>query len=263
MENSKKLSLQNEIEQDVQRIEEEIANHPELENIQVTKEMDDALFAKIQEYEKTKTQDSPKPSNVVSVKRKRKKVRWAAAVAAVLVLVCGLSITSVGSKSYWKELLSVLVGDGSAKMIDVEEMEKQMTEDIDEMQVYKELDEKIGTDIVWIRYKPKGMGLERYEFDEALQQASLLYNYGGEIILYSVYAGKDDSSWTVKQEDTIIESYTKTVNGVEITVEEQEKPEETGIRRVARFEFKGIHYELNGVMEKEELEKILENLYFL
>lgn len=263
MENSKKLSLQNEIEQDVQRIEEEIANHPELENIQVTKEMDDALFAKIQEYEKTKTQDSPKPSNVVSVKRRRKKIRWAVAMAAVLVLVFGLSITSVGSKSYWKELLSVLVGEGSAKMIDVEEMDKQITIDIDEVTVHREIDEKMGVDAVWMRYKPKGMVLERYEFDEHLQLARLFYEYKGAIIQYSVYAGKDDSSWTIKGEDAIVDTYTKTVDGVEITIGEQEKPEQTGIRRSASFEYSGIRYELNGVVEKEELEKILEELYFV
>lgn len=261
MENPKKLSLQKEIEQDVQRIEEEIANHPELEDIQVTEEMDAVLLSKIREYENANAAKNEPRRKIV--RYKKKKIRWIAALAAVLVLVLGLGMTSVGSKSYWKELLSVLIGDESAKVIDVEDMSKQMTEDLDELQVYQELDKKIGTPLVWIRYKPKGMVLVQYEFDQEMQLARLFYDYQGEIIRYSVYAGEGDSSWTIKEEDTIVEEYTQPVNGVEIKVEGQEKPEQSDTRKVATFEYKGIHYELNGVLNKDELTQILENLYFL
>ena len=49
MEKTKKLSIKDESEQEVRQIEKELDDHPELDNIQVTKEMDDALFAKIRE----------------------------------------------------------------------------------------------------------------------------------------------------------------------------------------------------------------------
>lgn len=51
MEKTRKLSIKDESEQEVQQIEKELNDHPELDNIQVTKEMDDALFAKIRELE--------------------------------------------------------------------------------------------------------------------------------------------------------------------------------------------------------------------
>ena len=56
MENSQKRSLQREIEKDVQQIEKEIASRPELDQIQVTKEMDEVLMSKIREYEKEKAE---------------------------------------------------------------------------------------------------------------------------------------------------------------------------------------------------------------
>lgn len=264
----KKLSLQKEIEQDVQQMEQEIANHPELEQIHVTEEMDAALLAKIQEYEAEKEKEKAiqnlreyEKTKVVHY-RKRKK-RWIVAVAAVLVLVLGLGMTSVGSKSYWKELLEILIGEGSARVINVEDMDTQKTEDIDEILVCKEIYEKLNRGIVWMRYKPKGMVLKSYTIDENFQLARVFFKYHNETIRYSIYASGEDSSWTEKEEDKVIAEYIQKVNGIEIKVEEIEKPNQQEIRRSARFEYEGLYYELKGIIEKEELEKILDSLYFL
>lgn len=259
MENPKKLSLEKEIKKEIEQIEKDIENHPELKSLQVTEEMDAALFEKIWEYEKEQAENQ----KVTVRKRSKRKIRWVAALAAVLVLVLGLGMTSVGSKSYWKELLHVLMGEESARMIDVEDMEKQTTEDMDEIQVYQEIDEKLGVDLVWMRYKPKGMILESYSVDDSLQMARIFFRYQGNLIRYTMYGSQEDSSWVEKNEDRQIKQYVQCVNGVEIEIAELEKPDQTGIRRVARFEYNGMHYELKGVLEKAELEKILENLYFL
>ena len=328
MENSKKRSLREEIEKDVQHIEKEIASHPELDQIHVTKEMDEALMSKIREYEKKRAEEEavcrdrtekfeekkrkgnvsdmevseelvpdirtiskvysvpdaqvvseedlvsgggaaseaysiPEAGRTVTVKYRKRRIRWIAALAAVLVLALGLGMTSVVSKSYWKELLDVLMGAESARIIDVEDMEKKDTEDIDEMQVYKEISEIFGQTPVWMRYKPEGMFIKEYEIDEDLQLARLFFEYNDAVIRYSVYASQDDSSWTGKEEDEIVATYKVEVDGNEIEVKELKKPKQTESRCIANFEYNGIHYELKGVLEKEELEKILENLYFL
>lgn len=285
MENSKKRSLQKEIERDVQQIEKEIASRPELDKIRVTKEMDEVLMSKIREYEKAKadteeavieaaisrdkTEQSeekkliPDDGKVTVLRKKRKRIRWIAALAAVLVLALGLGMTSVGSKSYWKELLDVLMGKESARVINVEDMDKQTTEDIDEILMYQEIGEKLGQDPVWMRYKPKDMIIVDYDIDENLQLARILYDYNDNMIRYSIYASQEDSSWTVKEEDIIAEEYTKEINGVEIEVDEINKPNQKEQTKAARFEYKGMHYEIKGEIENSEFEKILENLYFL
>jgi len=266
MANSRKLSLQEEIERDVQKIEKEIAEHPELEQIQVTETLDAAILSKIKEYEKEKAEEEEilkLPEKKVIYHRK-KKIRWFFILAAVLVLVLGVGMTSVGSKSYWKELLDVFVGDeGSAKVINVEDMDKQKTEDIDELKVYQEIYDKLGINPVRIRYKPEMMELKSYEIDEQLKLARLFFEYEKEYIMYTFYASNEDSSWIEKDEDKKIGEYSLKVNNVQIQVEEIQKPKQEENSRIAKFEYQGVHYELKGQLEKKDFNKILENLYFL
>ena len=70
MEKTRKLSIKDESEQEVRQIEKELDDHPELDNIQVTKEMDDALFAKIRELEE-KEYRKEKQENRISEPEKR------------------------------------------------------------------------------------------------------------------------------------------------------------------------------------------------
>ncbi len=265
MANSRKLSLQEEIERDVQKIEKEIAEHPELEQIQVTETLDAAILSKIKEYEKEKAEEEEilKLPEKKVVYHKKKKIRWFFILAAVLVLVLGVGMTSVGSKSYWKELLDVFVGDeGSAKVINVEDMDKQKTEDIDEVFVYQEIKEKLGTEPVYISYTPERMELEKYEIDEQLRLARLLFRYEDGYVRYTMYASNEDSSWTDREEDKKVGEDTLEINGIKIKIEEIQKPNQEKKTRVARFEYQGVQYELKGKIEKEEFDKILKNLYF-
>ena len=265
MANSRKLSLQEEIERDVQKIEKEIAEHQELEQIQVTEALDAAILSKIKEYEKEKAEEEEilKLPEKKVVYHKKKKIRWFFILAAVFVLVLGVGMTSVGSKPYWKELLDVFVGDGgSAKVINVEDMDKQKTEDIDEVFVYQEIKEKLGITPVEFRYKPELMVLKKYEIDEQLKLARLFFAYEKEYIMYTFYASNEDSSWIEKDEDKRIGEYSLKVNNVQIQVEEVQKPKQEEMSRIAKFEYQGVCYELKGQLGKEEFDKILENLYF-
>lgn len=266
MANSRKLSLQEEIERDVQKIEKEIAEHPELEQIQVTETLDAAILSKIKEYEKEKAEEEEilKLPEKKVVYHKKKKIRWFFILAAVLVLVLGVGMTSVGSKSYWKELLDVFVGDeGSAKVINVEDMDKQKTEDIDEVFVYQEIKEKLGITPVEFRYKPELMVLDNYEIDEILKIARLSYKYKSAYIRYTIYASNEDSSWTEKDEDKEVETYMLMKDGIKIEIKKVQKPNQKQETSIARFEYQGIHYELKGEMKQEEFDKIVEDLYFL
>lgn len=264
MANSRKLSLQEEIERDVQKIEKEIAEHPELEQIQVTEALDAAILSKIKEYEKEKAEEEEilKLPEKKVVYHKKKKIRWFFILAAVFVLVLGVGMTSVGSKSYWKELLDVFRGEETAKIIDVEDMEKKETEDIDEVFVYQEIKEKLGITPVEFRYKPELMVLKKYEIDEKLKLARLFFEYEKKYIMYTFYASNEDSSWIEKDEDKKIGEYSLKVNNVQIQVEEVQKPKQKEVSRIAKFEYQGVCYELKGQLGKEEFDKILENLYF-
>lgn len=268
MEKSRKLSIKDESEQEVQKIEKELNAHPELDKIQVTKEMDDALFAKIRELEEGKSQkeeqeDRNERNKAKKIYRRKRKKHWYLVLAAVLVLVFAFGSVSVGSKSYWKELLDVIVGDESVKVINVEDMDKQSTGDVDEAKAYSEINEQLGITVVQLLNKPQGMKLVDYIIDQGLGQAKMFYQYQGKSIRYTIYSNSGDSSIGAKAEDELIEEYILENGMVKIKVGNFQKPEENGMRRIATFEYQGAQYELKGVMEKERFDEILKNLYFL
>ena len=165
MKELKRLSLKEEVDRDVARIEKEVAARKDLEDIKVSEDMETSLFNKIQEYEYEQ-----KAKKVYRRKRKRYIV---VALAAVLVLIFGSAITSVGSKSYWKVLWDRIAGDERVTHIDVEEMESQETEDIDEIQLYKEVRNKLGISPVRLVYTPAEMFLKEYELDEDQKKSSI------------------------------------------------------------------------------------------
>lgn len=277
MKKSRKLSIKAESEREVQQIEKMLNEQPESDKIQVTKEMDDALFAKIRELEERETQkeeqesrEENKQENIEPIEkkptkiyRKKKRVHWYVVLAAVFVLVLAVGSVSMGSKSYWKELLDVIVGDESVKVINVEDMDKQSTEDVDEAKAYGEISEQLGITVVRIQYKPQQMKLVEYSIDEKIGLAKLFYKYRNQSIQYTIYANNKDSSRGAKKEDEKIEEYILEKKGIEITVESFRKDEENETRRIANFEYQEVQYELKGVIEKQEFEEILKNLYFL
>lgn len=348
---SRSLSLHQEIEREAQEIEKEMKRHPELDDIQVTEEMDAALLKKIQDYEEEmeeereavkKVEENLRKNHYLSAagkvgarsgkdadagktaghfrvpgdsvefaaelmpeipkgfaarsrgtdsvgienggeaagaedlpaaaadsaggqilyKKKRKGRYVFVSLAAVLVIVMGFSVTSVGSKSHWKVLWEKLFGNETVQYIDSEDTDSYETDDSKELMAYSEIKEKLNIRPVKMEYKPDDMKLEDYDIQEEILRAHLLYKYKDNVVRYFLYVNDDDSSWGEKEEDNKIDEYTISVNGVDINVEEFDVSDSSMNRKVANFEYKGVHYQLKGVIEKAELKKILENLYF-
>lgn len=254
MKNLKKLSLQKEVKKEAEQIEKEVSSHTELDDLKVSDEMETSLFNKIQEYEYDKRFK-------VVYHRKKKRHYLIIALAAVLVIVAGSAMTGVGSKPYWKVILDRLAGDGTASITNVEDMEKQETEDIDEMGVYREISNKLGIEPVRLRYKPSGIMLKSYTIDENQRRATLFYQYNDEIIRYTIYMNDSDSSFSQKELDKLIDEYEMQNNNFTVHIEEYSVEDSTDERFIAEFQYQGIQYQLKGIMEKAEFEKIIENLY--
>ena len=154
MKKLKKLSLENEMKKEAEQIEKKVREDKSLDDITVSDEMEKELFNKIQDYEYDKRHKK--------VVRKKKKSKFViGALAAVLILVCGSVMTSVGSKSYWKTLWNKEAGDETLSYVDVENMETMETEDIDELEVDKEITKVMGASLVKMQYKPEDMVLIR------------------------------------------------------------------------------------------------------
>lgn len=256
MKKLKKLSLENEMKKEAEQIEKKVRKDKSLDDITVSDEMEKELFNKIQDYEYDK-----RHKKVVRKKKKSKLV--IGALAAVLILVCGSVMTSVGSKSYWKTLWNDSNGDEQNNGIDVENMESIEKEDIDESVVYKEIAKVMGNYLVRMEYKPRGMVLKRYTIDKEQRMAVLFYQYGEEVIKYYMYTNSTDSSFGEKTVDQLLDEYEFQNGKHSILVKQYEIKDSDEERYIAEFEYKDIHYQIKGTIEKEEFEKILENLFFM
>lgn len=256
MKKLKKLSLENEMKKEAEQIEKKVRKDKSLDDIKVSDEMEKELFNKIQDYEYDK-----RHKKVIRKKKKSKLV--IGALAAVLILVCGSVMTSVGSKSYWKTLWNDSNGDEQNNGIDVENMESIETEDIDEMEVDKKITKVMGVSLVKMQYKPKDMVLKRYIIDEEQRMAILFYQYGEEVIKYYMYTNSTDSSFGEKTVDQLLDEYEFQNGKHSILVKQYEIKNSDEERYIAEFEYNDIHYQIKGSMEKEEFEKILENLFFM
>jgi len=216
------LSLHEETEKEAAKIEKEILKDSKLEEIKVSDEMEKRLAEQIQAYEKTQSQKKKKLHRHSPLFRRRVMV----AVAVLMIAAVATSVTA------------------------------------DETQVYREVKKELGIQAVRIQYKPKGMRLQKYILDKEQRRAQIFYEYKGEVVWYSIYMNAEDSSLGQKESDGIIDEFTIENNMKKINVTEYQVKgyEETGF--LAEFEDYGVHYQLRGMMERDELEKVLKNLKF-
>ena len=256
MKELKKLSLKEELDREAEIIEEEVGKRHDLDDLTVSEEAETALFNKIQDYEYDKRFKK-------TVHRSRKKRRILLAVAAVLILICGSVITGTGSKSYLKVLMERLVGEEKATIINVDDMDSQETEDIDELQVFKEIRKETGISPVHFLYMPKKMHLKEYEINGEQGRVVLLYDYNGHTVQYSMYMNDEDSSHGYTKTDELVKEYYITVaEEINVNIKEYNVLNQKNHKFSAEFEYKDAQYQLVGWMEKEEFNKIIKNLRF-
>lgn len=256
MKELKKISLKEEIDKEAIQIEKEVRDRKDLDDITVSEKMETSLFNKIQDYEYDRRSKT--------VHRKKKKRYVVLALAAVLVLVFGSVMTSVGSKSYWKVLWERIAGDEDLSYIDVEQMVSQNTDDLDEVQIYKEIWRELGISTVRWGYFPENTYLKEYEIDKEQAKATFIYECNGEIIRYIMYMNDEDSSLGQIKTDRLTSEYqVETGEGISVSVKEYDIEEIEECRYVAEFEYDDAQYQIMGIVDEEEFIKIIENLIFL
>lgn len=261
MKKLRKLSLKEELEKEAAEIEKELAEDPELDNLEVSKELDDAIYAEIQRYEKEQEENKIKEFPLRTYKKK-KRAKLLVALVAILVLVMGMSVSSVGSKSYMKELIEKFTGKSQVDVTNVKNMDSKNVEDAAEKDAYRKVDDMIKRKCVRIRNMPKGMKFVNYSINEEIQQADIFYEYKGETIRYEIYLNQTDSSKGVTKEDSEVNVYEIEVDGNKVKIEERKIEKISEKSLIAEFEYKGVYYQLKGIMEKSEFNKIIKNLKF-
>lgn len=255
---SKKLSLQEEIDKEAQEIEREITEDPTLKDVQAPKSLDEKLFEQIRDYEEEKKKSN---SGLRSGGPAKKKLFIL--LAAVLILALGTSLSAIGNKSFVKKIWENIVGKQTVTNIDVDDMPTHKTEDQEALATYQEIEEQTGIGAVRWGYRPKGMKLTDVQIFPEEKMARLFYEYEDEIITYAMYLNDEESSYAKGDEDWKIKENKQVVNGLTVTLREY-LVDDLGLPRYdVLFESKGVHYILRGVIEKGEIDKIVENLQII
>lgn len=261
MKKLRKLSLKEELEKEAAEIEKELAEDPELDNLEVSKELDDAIYAEIQRYEKEQEEDKIKEFPLRTYKKK-KRAKLIVALVAILVLVMGMSVSSVGSKSYMKELIEKFTGKSQMDVTNVKDMNSQDTNEWEENIAYQKVDEMIHGKCARILKRPEEMHFQSYTINDEIKQADLFYEYKEETIRYEIYLNQTDSSKGVTKEDEEITTYELKVKNNQIKISERKTEKAEANVMTAEFEYKGVFYQLRGKMERNKFNKIIKNLKF-
>ena len=229
-------------------------------------DLDHELPAAVGAEEFTETTPNTEAGSSDSTKSKRKVRRWRrktmVGLAAALVAVLGVGVTTFGDKGYVADRFKQIIGGRASTRIDSEKETKDLYEDMEEEKVFQQIKDEFGFDAVRMDYKPTDMDMVDATIDKSLLSADIYYEYEGQVISYSIIPPFQNFSYGYDVEDPIVEEYEKEVNDIKIQVAEYRIEESGQAEYCAKFQYENVEYILIGVIEKEEFEKILENLHF-
>lgn len=198
----------------------------------------------------------------VRMRKRRKKTIVALAVALIAVL--GVGMTSFGDGGFVAETVDRILGGRKTTNINSESDDTDVTqqEEITEEKVFQQIKDEFGFDVVRLDYKPFDMRMTDYILEQEFMTTIIYYQYGKNIFTYTITPAYQDFSFGYDIEDTIVDEYVKIVENTKIQVTEYLIEESNQQEFSAEFEYKDVTYILTGIIEKDEFEKILENLHF-
>lgn len=198
-------------------------------------------------------------------KVKKRKRHWKVygIVAIVAVLAMMWSMVSIGGTPFFGRVLNDIIGDREMVKVNTEreDGDKNKVDEYDEFQVYEEIKEKLGVDVVRLKRTAEDMLLVQSDIDESLKRVCLIYENEDGIIQYQMEVQVENKSYGYDIEDEKIKEFQIEVGGHTIDVSQYQLPN-GGKENVAKFVYKDVFYTLNGIMDEEKFKDLLKNLYF-
>ena len=294
MKEIQKLSFEEELQREADAIEKELEADPDLKELELPEDFDRKMEERLRAIEKERSVQntgadvekqeeqrekyeshlSEEDREALELGRKmleqkkrshrriprKAKVWLPLAASMILVLACG--ITSVGSKSYWKNLWKRMLGEQKNTVINVEDMDTIKSEEQPGDEAYHNIDKTLHVNVVRIVKGLEKMRIENYEVDEQQKLAKIFYDYNGKTLLYGIYLNDEDSSYSEKVADPLTDEFDVTNEKQTIHVTEYQVRDTADYRYVSYFEYQGVHYQLMGIMKRSDFEEILKNLYY-
>ena len=182
--------------------------------------------------------------------------RTAIIAAALLALLLGVGVVTVGSREYKPEIREYESGDGSTTRIENSDSEFR---EYDEEEVCQEIEEKLGVLAPRLIYKPQGMELSEYWIDEEVGEAVIKYRHESNELKIYINKNYYDTSANFEMDGAEIESVEIVANGLLVSVYEYMDSKGEQYYQ-SEFEIYNTYYSIMGMVEKNEYNKILENI---
>lgn len=294
MKEIQKLSFEEELQREADAIEKELEADPDLKELELPEDFDRKMEERLRAIEKERSVQntgadvekqeerqeeyesclSEKDREALELGRKmleqkkrshrriprKAKVWLPLAASMILVLACG--ITSVGSKSYWKNLWKRMLGEQKNTVINVEDMDTVKSEEQPGDEAYHNIEEALHVNVIRVVKGLEKLQIKSYEIDDQQKLAKIFYDYNGKMLLYGIYLNDEDSSYSEKVADPLTDEFDVTNEKQTIHVTEYQVRDTNEYRYVANFAYQGIHYRLKGIMKRSDFEEILRNLYY-
>lgn len=278
--------LKDELKKEAGEIMEEVNSDESLNDISFPEDLDEKMWKKVQEYDEQQEayerlsdadkeairlgrelqalrggedDDKEKPT-----KKKRRKRHWKVygIVAIVAVLVMMFGMVSIGGTPFFGKLWTQSIGDRKMTQVDTEreDGDKNKVSNNDEEQVYDEIKEELGAEVV--RFLPPGFTLQIKDIDTTLKRVCLIFGNNDKIVEYQVVLNYKEQSYGYDVEDEKIKEEFIEIDGNKIDIIQYRLPDGTE-ENVAQFVYNDAFYVLNASISANDFKNLLKNLYFL
>ena len=203
------------------------------------------------------TETSTASNHAKTVRRPHIRLRAALAAALVAILALGVGMVGSGKKVYLPVVSQREDGDESTTKVN--NSDSAVASNYDEEKVCQEIEDQLGVLPVRFGYQPKEMTLQEYWIKDD-QDAILRYACGTRQIHVYISKDYDDSSINFKVDGELKDTVQAEAMSMEIPVYEYEDSNGS-IYMQSSFEYLNTYYSISGMLEQEEFEKILENIW--
>lgn len=262
MSSETRIELEEEMKMDEERLMKKISDDPSLKDISMPTDARDIIWKEIRICE-AKEAEAEELIRLGKIYKKKQKSKKYLVLAAVMVFVLAFGMTSIGGAEKIFEMAKRHTLGREQTRVNSEEGVKSVG-DVSEESVYEEIEEKYGFYPVRINHRPVGTTFQEATIGNEIQGINLIYNNGEEAnIIYIIRPNYRIGSLGTDIEDCKIQEYEMIVQDVEILVKQYNVEKNGENRWTAEFGYKGVQYAFRFIgIEKEEVEKILQNLYF-
>lgn len=182
--------------------------------------------------------------------------RMIIAVAAAAVSCVGLGAVGYGNKVFEPQVIEYETGGEVHTKI---ENTDSVYREYDDVEVCREIQEKLGVVPVKLAYQPSGMYLENYWVKEEAREAILKYSVEEDYIY--VYISKDYKESSVNYETDKTERDTLIIDSSRLEIKIYEyKDSSKKTYYISSFKYLNTYYSIHGMMDYDEFIKILENI---